>query len=71
MPELTLNVLWAWPAARATLRSHFFADIRDVVVVRSRGASAAFHAARVSGDSGKLSFAHDKLVGGFRLERRR
>ena len=57
MPDLTLDVLWAWPSAQATVPSHLVAGIRDVVAVRSRGVFGAFHAARVSGDKGKLSFA--------------
>jgi hypothetical protein len=59
MLELTLDVLWVWPAARARARSHLIAGIRDVVAARSpsRGAFAAFCAARVSGGNGELSFA--------------
>lgn len=49
--------LWAWPATLATVRSHLVAGTRDVAAAQSRGAFAAFRAARVSGDKGKLSFA--------------
>lgn len=49
--------LWAPPAPLSAIRSHLAAGPRDQRAAQSRGAFAAFRAARVSGDKGKLSFS--------------
>lgn len=49
--------LWTFAATLAAVRSHLVAGLRDRRATRMRGAFAAFRAARVSGDKGKLSFA--------------
>lgn len=48
--------LWSQPATLATVRSLLFSG-GDASELRPRGVFAAFRAARVSGDKGKLSFA--------------
>lgn len=49
--------LWEQPATLPSIRSLLVAGVDQTGEIRSRGAFAAFRAARVSGDKGKLSFA--------------
>ena len=49
--------LWKEPATLASVRSLLVAGVARPDEMRARGAFAAFRAARVSGDKGKLSFA--------------
>ena len=49
--------LWTIPATLASVRSLLVAGIDRPDQLRARGAFAAFRAARVSGEKGKLSFA--------------
>jgi hypothetical protein len=49
--------LWDVPASFLTVRSAIASGVRDQVKARARGFFAAFRAARVTGDKGKLSFA--------------
>lgn len=49
--------LWERPATLASVRSLLVAGVDRPAEMRARGAFAAFSAARVSGDKGKLSFS--------------
>lgn len=54
--------LWERPATLASVRSLLVAGVDRPEEMRARGAFAAFRAARVSGDKGKLSFAPSEGV---------
>lgn len=49
--------LWDRPATLASVRSLLYSGVERPIELRARGVFAAFSAARVSGDRGKLSFA--------------